>query len=67
VPNVVGLAQEGALTALEDAGFATVVTTVQSDTTPAGYVVTQNPKAGVMAQPGTSVTLAVSSESSPSP
>jgi serine/threonine-protein kinase len=65
VPSVVGLAQEGAMAALEDAGFVTVVTTVASDTIPAGYVVSQNPKAGVMAEPGTSVTIAVSAGSSP--
>ena len=55
------------MAALEDAGFVAVVTTVQSASTPAGYVVSQNPKAGVMAEPGTSVTIAVSSGSSPAP
>ena len=67
VPSVVGLAQGDAVAALEDAGFTTDVTTAVSTTTPSGYVVSQIPKAGVVAEPGTTVTLVVSSGPSPSP
>ena len=67
VPDVVGKTQADALAALQDAGFAAVLTEQPSSTVPAGEVISQNPKGGVVAQAGTSVTLVVSSGTSPSP
>jgi eukaryotic-like serine/threonine-protein kinase len=61
VPDVTGMTQAEALTALEEGGFSAVITTEASETVPAGEVINQNPKGGVLAAPGTSVTLVVSS------
>ena len=68
VPDVVGKTQADALAALQDAGFVAVLTQQPSSTVPAGEVISQNPKGGVVAQAGTSVTLVVSTgTASPSP
>lgn len=67
VPNVVGMTRADALAALQQAGFSAVMTEQASASAPAGQVISQTPQAGVLAQPGTSVTLTVSTEPSPSP
>jgi serine/threonine-protein kinase len=60
VPNVLGLTQAEALSALQQVGFAAVVTQASS-LSPAGEVTSQSPSAGVMAQAGSVVELTVSS------
>jgi serine/threonine-protein kinase len=70
VPNVTGLGQSQAVAALQGAGFAVVVEQVPSSTVPNGVVSDQTPSSGVLAQPGTTVTIVVSTgapSSSPSP
>lgn len=70
VPNVTGLGQSQAVTALQGAGFAVVVDPVPSSTVPNGIVSDQTPSSGVLAQPGTTVTIVVSTgapSSSPTP
>ena len=62
VPNVVGLTQSAASTALTAATLTTgAVTQATSPTVPAGSVISQNPVAGTLVAPGTAVTLVVSS------
>jgi beta-lactam-binding protein with PASTA domain len=61
VPNVIGQSQSQATSALQSAGFAVVIDQVPSSTAQAGIVTAQSPSAGVLAQPGTSVTIVVSS------
>jgi beta-lactam-binding protein with PASTA domain len=46
VPDVVGETQAAATTALDAAGLGTAMTTLASDTVPAGNVISQDPKAG---------------------
>ena len=70
VPNVTGQSQSQATAALQAAGFAVVVDQLPSTTVPAGTVSDQTPQSGVLAQPGTTVTIVVSSgatTTSPSP
>ncbi len=69
VPNVVGQSQSQATSALQSAGFAVVVDQIPSSTVPAGTVSGQSPAAGVLAQPGTTVTIVVSTgpPTTPSP
>jgi beta-lactam-binding protein with PASTA domain len=65
VPNVVGLAQAAAETALRGAGFAVgAVTRAYSETVASGSVITQNPAVGVSASPGSAVALVISLGSS---
>ena len=65
VPDVVGLTQSAATTALQNAGLvAGTVTNQASDSVPAGAVISQNPPAGTAVAPGASVALVVSSGSS---
>ena len=70
-PNVVGLAQAAAESAIAAAGFAVgSVTTAASATVPIGRVISQNPAAGASASPGSGVNLVVSTreeETAPSP
>jgi beta-lactam-binding protein with PASTA domain len=62
VPNVVGLTQSAAGTALTAATLTTgAVTQATSTTVPAGSVISQNPIAGTLVPPGTGVALVVSS------
>jgi len=62
VPNVVGLTQAAAQTAITGAGLTVgTVTTASSATVPAGSVISQNPAAGASAAPGSAVALVVSS------
>ena len=61
VPNVVGMAQSAALSALANARLAAgTLTEERSDTIPAGRVISQNPQAGASVDEGTAVDLAVS-------
>jgi beta-lactam-binding protein with PASTA domain len=62
VPSVVGLAQSGAATALNNAGLTVGSITQQTNSTvPAGTVISQNPTAGASVAPGSAVDLVVSS------
>ncbi len=62
VPDVVGLTQGIAQTALITAGLIVgTVTPVFSDTIPLGNVISQNPTAGMKVAPGSSVALEISS------
>jgi hypothetical protein len=65
VPDVVGLSQADATTALEAAGFVVAVTTAASSTVPVGYVISQAPVGGAMATAGSTVTIVVSTGDSP--
>jgi beta-lactam-binding protein with PASTA domain len=61
VPNVVGLTQAAATSALTGAGLAVgTVTEVFHASVPAGQVTSQNPAAGASVSPGSSVNLTVS-------
>ena len=59
VPNVVGLKQADAIQSMSQAGFA-AVSVGEASLTPAGEVISQSPTAGVIAKPGTQVTITVS-------
>ena len=60
VPNVVGLAQAAAESAISNAGLVPVVSTAYSATVPAGNVISQNPSGGASVGLGSSVSLVVS-------
>jgi len=62
VPNVVGLTQAAATTAITNANLVVGTVTTQSSTTvPAGSVISQNPSAGTQVVTGSAVSLVVSS------
>jgi len=62
VPNVVGDTQAAATTAITGAGLVVgTVTTQSSSTIPSGSVISQNPPAGALLNPGLAVNLVVSS------
>jgi len=62
VPDVVGLTQAAAMTAITAAGlYVGTVTEQCSDTVPAGSVISQNPVAGTVVTEGSTVNLVVSS------
>jgi beta-lactam-binding protein with PASTA domain len=62
VPNVVGLTQAAASSAIGAAGLTVgAVTTANSSTVPAGSVISQNPVAASTAAPGSAVALVISS------
>ncbi len=66
VPNVVGLTQAAATTAITNATLVVgSVTTTPSATVPAGSVVTQNPAAGASVASGSAVNLVVSTGPAP--
>ena len=68
VPDLVGMTEQGATTALEQAGLKVgKVTKELTDKGPAGTVVAQDPAAGKEVAEGGSVALTVSSGASPSP
>jgi beta-lactam-binding protein with PASTA domain len=68
VPNLVGMTQQGAATALEQAGLKVgKVASEQSDKGPAGTVITQDPAADSKVAEGSLVALTLSSGASPSP
>ena len=61
VPNVVGLAQDAAETAIVNADLVVgVVTTANSDTVPAGDVISQDPTGGSTVNAGSAVNLVIS-------
>ena len=61
VPDVAGMTLASAQAAIQAAGFTVGATSsVNSDSVPAGSVVSQNPAAGTSAPPGAAVTLVVS-------
>lgn len=67
-PNVVGLSQSAAQSALLAANLTVgTVNTVSSNSIPAGTVISQNPPAGMAVVQGTAVDLVVSSGPSTSP
>ena len=59
VPNVVGALQASAEATLKEKGFATTVENVESDDNNKGKVIDTDPKAGVEATSGSTVTLKV--------
>lgn len=61
VPNVVGMTETAAKTALTNAGFKVVVTTENSETVTAGLVISSDPEGGTTATYGSDVTIVVSS------
>src|SRR5262245_19806667 len=62
VPNVVGLTQAAASTAITNAGLTVGTITTQSSTTvPSGSVISQNPTSGTQVASGSAVALVVSS------
>ena len=61
VPDVVNLAQADAEAAITSVGLAVgVITTANSDTVPAGNVISQSPVAGSLVIPGSAVDMTVS-------
>jgi serine/threonine-protein kinase len=68
VPDLVGMTEQGAAKALDQAGLKIgKVVSVQSDKGPAGTVIAQDPAAGTEVAEGGLVALTVSSGASPSP
>jgi serine/threonine-protein kinase len=59
VPDVVGLAQADARTALTDEGLKVATTQKPSTTVPPGNVVSESPAAGAKVDPGATVTLVI--------
>jgi len=64
VPNVVGLSQSAATTALQNAGFSVLVLTAPSSSVATGNVISQSPAAATQLAPQQSVTITVSSGAS---
>lgn len=60
VPNVVGMEEADAKTALENSGFKVIVTTENSETVTAGLVISSDPEGGTTATYGSDVTIVVS-------
>ncbi|MDG4583601.1 MAG: IPTL-CTERM sorting domain-containing protein [Candidatus Competibacter sp.] len=60
VPNVVGLTQAAATTAITNAGLVLGTVTTQSNAAPAGQVISQNPAAGASVAAGSAVDIVVS-------
>ncbi len=68
VPDVAGLSQEAAETAITEAGLAVgTVTTAYSDTVSVGEVISQNPAASMMVALDTAMDFVVSLGSDPNP
>jgi serine/threonine-protein kinase len=65
VPNVVGLDQASAESALKNAGLEVKVEQQESPAVPEGRVISQNPSAGTNVAKGTTVTIIVSTAPSP--
>ena len=65
VPNVVGLDQASAESALKNAGLEVKVEEQQSPAVPEGRVISQNPSAGTNVEKKTTVTIVVSTAPSP--
>ncbi len=60
VPNVVGLPEAEAKSALEDAGFKITTAKAANADVPSGKVITQSPAAGTVVTAGSTVTITVS-------
>ena len=60
VPDVSSQTKDQAVSTLTSAGFTVVVEQVSSSTVPAGTVIDQSPTGGVLTQPGSTVTIVVS-------
>jgi beta-lactam-binding protein with PASTA domain len=67
VPNVIGQAQATAVTTLQSAGFTAIVQQVTGVSGATGTVTAQSPSAGVLAVPGSSVTILVPLPATPTP
>jgi hypothetical protein len=68
VPNVVGMTQAAAQSAITSAGLIVGnVTQASSNTIPQGIVISQNPAAGTLVESGSSVSLVISSGPSGGP
>ncbi|HMF93839.1 MAG TPA: LamG-like jellyroll fold domain-containing protein [Vicinamibacterales bacterium] len=68
VPNVVGLTQSAAQTAITNAGLTVgTITTANSASVPAGSVISSNPTGGSSAAAGSAVALSVSLGAAPPP
>jgi hypothetical protein len=66
VPNVVGLTQAAATTAITSAGLVLgAVTSESSATVPAGSVIRESPVAGTLVSPGSAVSVVISSGGAP--
>jgi len=66
VPNVVGLTQASAQSAIAAAGLTVgATTTANSATVPAGSVISENPAAGASVAPSTAIALVISSGPAP--
>lgn len=61
VPNVVGLQESIAASSIKNAGYALSTVSYSLNSTPAGTVIDQSPSAGVIENPGSAVTLTLSS------
>ena len=60
VPNVVGLTQSNATSALRDLGFVVTVSEAASATVPSGTVISQTPTAGSTQESGAQIVITVS-------
>jgi hypothetical protein len=67
VPVLVGLTQDAALVALQNARLVSAVTTATDATVPAGNVVSQSPAGGTVVDVNSAVTLVVSTGPTPPP
>lgn len=65
VPEVVGLSQSAAVSAIQTAGLTVTVTTETSTTVPAGTVIKQDPVGGIKVKPGSPVAIVVSAGFTP--
>ena len=63
VPNVTGMSESEATSALQSAGFTVSTSTQSSDSVSKGDVISQSPKSGTKAQAGSKVTIVISSGS----
>jgi DNA-binding beta-propeller fold protein YncE len=61
VPSVVGQPEASARVLIESAGFRAGISSQRADPTAAGTVLEQNPRAGLMLAPGSTIDLVVSS------
>ena len=60
VPDVANQTKDQAVSTLTSSGFTVVVEQVSSSTVPAGTVIDQSPTGGVLTEPGSTVTIVVS-------
>lgn len=65
VPNVVGMTEDEAAAALENAEYQVESKTTYDQQTEKGRVISQTPEAGTVAQPGSTVTITVSNGPNP--